>query len=90
MDHMCTFWPLDLVAAGAPPCIGGATPRSLEMGVSKELTSLLPMNYRILQFLQINSKSGALIPCRSQEKNSWWKEFLVFSIESSCMYIQEG
>ena len=39
-------------AAGAPPCTGGVTPRSLEMGVSKEITSLLLMNYRILQFLQ--------------------------------------
>ena len=27
---------------------------------------------------------------RNQEENSWRKEFLVFSIESSYIYIQEG
>ena len=31
-------------AADAPPCTGSVTSGSLEMGVSKELTPLLPMN----------------------------------------------
>ena len=32
-------------AADAPPYTNGVTPHSLEMGVSKEITPLLPMNY---------------------------------------------
>ena len=43
---------------------------------------------------QLNPKTGSpqtpLSHCINQEKQSWNNKFLVFSIDSSYIYIQEG